>query len=221
MIFSDGLRMFRQDEVRGLRPEVPQQRRTQHDAGHHFADHARLAEVNEQFSQPAAQQQNQHQRQAARGTAHRAWCGAAAADALRPLPLRPATGASAVGQDQPQQPDRDQQHQRIAEHDPPGGGRVRLGCAGWKRWWTSGVDTCGLRRRLSRHRGNRVKIEQDAGRGIRGRQAQRPPSCSAHPAVRNPRPTPTRSSSRWSPRARSRACSPPRRPAAWAPACRP
>ena len=44
----------RQNELRGRRPEVPQQRRTQHDAGHHLADHARLAEVDEQFSQPAA-----------------------------------------------------------------------------------------------------------------------------------------------------------------------
>ena len=41
----------------------PKQRRAQHDAGHHLADHARLAEVNEQLSQPAAQQQDRNQRE--------------------------------------------------------------------------------------------------------------------------------------------------------------
>ena len=52
-----------QDEVLRRRPDLAQQRRPQHDAGHHLADHARLAEVDEQLSHPAAEQQDRNERE--------------------------------------------------------------------------------------------------------------------------------------------------------------
>ena len=53
---------LRQHEVHRRGRDPTQQRRPEHDAGHDLADHPRLAEVDEQLAQPAAQQQDRHQR---------------------------------------------------------------------------------------------------------------------------------------------------------------
>ena len=182
MIFKAGCACSRQNELRGRRPEVPQQRRTQHDACDHLADHPRLAEMDEQFSQPAAQQAESTPAKAARDTGHRAGAAPRRMVCCGPLPLRTAKGVRCrrKGLTTAAPP-----RSAASAYSRPQSARWPMCGAwmpGWKRWWTWAWRRCGLcsQRIVPRPRKSR-QDQHDLAAGlaprVRGLRARASSAC--------------------------------------------
>ena len=168
----------RQHEVHRRGRNPPQERRPEHDAGDDLADHPRLAEVDEQLSRASGPAAESPPAPRARAAGCRAWRRPPAASADR---LVAATGVKllAIVADDQKQADGDDQHQRVADRQPPGRWRVGVGRKGGSVGTHKEISG---RKRLKLSRSSR----KESGFGV-GIQGDRKAKCRTNSQLQTPR----------------------------------